>query len=333
MQSNYHEIYNNVKCNDLFLSICIPTYLRQKYLIEALDSIFNQKNSNINYEILLCSNNIKEDFSWLDKKLYDLPIRLIVNNINLGMKGNINQCAKLSNGKYIAYLHDDDLLSKNYLSMLEKCFKANTEIDAIIFSRKIIGDKKNFFKKIKRRFLFALSRTIGIFKKKNKLISRDDLIFSIRNVYYAPTCGTIFKKEILEKNNYFEGSHNYAFDLEAFERLNFKNAKIYSSRYFGGYYRMTESATNKPTVALDLFSAYYDLLKLRNYGKKANEFLNKYYNEILTIVLNSYNIETRDLIKNKYPELKNLHYNKMKIIFLNFIRQVYLLFNDHCIEI
>ena len=37
---------------------------------------------------------------------------------------------------------------------------------------------------------------------------------------------------------------------------------------------MTESATNKPTVALDLFSAYYDLLKLRNYGKKANEFLN-----------------------------------------------------------
>ena len=93
------------------LSISIPTYNREKYLKECLDSLVNQINTNDDVEIIVCDNASNDGTNNLIKAYMQKHsfIKYFKNDKNLGYAGNQIKCIENSSGDYIAILCDDDL--------------------------------------------------------------------------------------------------------------------------------------------------------------------------------------------------------------------------------
>lgn len=110
--------------NNLFfnspIEIIIPTYKRPKLLLDSINSAINQ-DVELNYLITIIDNDpdsLNEKI--LNKLEFKDKIRYLRNKKNLGLFGNWNRALQLSNAPYVALLHDDDLLSTNYLSVMIK---------------------------------------------------------------------------------------------------------------------------------------------------------------------------------------------------------------------
>lgn len=100
--------------NKLLLSICIPTYNREKYLKECLDSIINQEWFNENEIEIVISDNASTDNTTNLVKTYQEKYKNIVyhrNEKNLGSAKNILSIPFKANWKYVWWFWDDDLMS------------------------------------------------------------------------------------------------------------------------------------------------------------------------------------------------------------------------------
>ena len=105
------------------LTFFIPAYKRNETLKESVQSILSQ-NPVIDYEIIIVDNsgNIGEDnqiYQYV-KEINDSHISLYINKENIGMIGNWNRGVELAKTKYVAMLHDDDLLADTYLEEILK---------------------------------------------------------------------------------------------------------------------------------------------------------------------------------------------------------------------
>jgi len=103
------------------LSICIPTYNREKYLKECIDSIVNQDWFNEKEIEIIISDNASTDnteevvqsFITKYKNIYYYK-----NKVNLWMVKNITMIVEYSKWKYSWILSDDDLLCNNILNII-----------------------------------------------------------------------------------------------------------------------------------------------------------------------------------------------------------------------
>lgn len=106
--------------NNFLFSVVIPTLNnRNKYLKEAINSI--EKQSLVPSEVIIV-NNGKGDLN-IDKSFLNIQQFKIV------FKGGVAQArnfgASLANGKYIAFLDDDDLWGQNYLKKMKESIESN----------------------------------------------------------------------------------------------------------------------------------------------------------------------------------------------------------------
>lgn len=124
------------------ITIAIPTYKRPSLLKETLESAINQ-SYNKDYVIIVVDNNPeRNDETEMMMKQYHNKTNIIYykNNKNLGMTGNWNRMIQLANSEWIVMLHDDDLLSTDFLIELLPYLKNNVDLISckqIIFKSKI----------------------------------------------------------------------------------------------------------------------------------------------------------------------------------------------------
>lgn len=182
---------NRTKDN-IFLSFIVPTYLRVETIGDTVNSILNLNNlSNIRYEIIVIDNS--GDISD-DNKTYQLLKNItcdclyyFVNEENLGMEGNWNRGVELAKGTYISFLHDDDLLDKDYLNNIIKCIDSIQEIDKLGFI------------KVSHRIFYS-SKELPTLKKEKKLLLPSTLFEAVltgAGPTSTPSCGIIFTKKAI----------------------------------------------------------------------------------------------------------------------------------------
>ena len=124
---------------DILLSIFIPTYKRKDYLRQTIDSAINQQDPGINYEIVVVSNDPDADLSGIINDYKNINnISFYINEKNIQWVGNWNRGLLLSKGKYITYLHDDDLLKPNYVHEMGKILQDSQYSDAGAFTIKLL---------------------------------------------------------------------------------------------------------------------------------------------------------------------------------------------------
>ena len=97
------------------VSILIPTYNRELFIGEAIESAINQKYKNL--EIIIVDNCSKDNTNEIINNYLKLDNRIIYykNNENIGPVLNWNKCIDLASGEYVKILWSDDLIDDNFI--------------------------------------------------------------------------------------------------------------------------------------------------------------------------------------------------------------------------
>lgn len=96
------------------VSICLLTYNHDHLIAKVIDSIIKQTFKD--YELII-SDDCSKDNTWeiITDYAKNGNIKAVRTPENLGMAGNTNYSASFAQGKYLAILHDDDLIAEDLL--------------------------------------------------------------------------------------------------------------------------------------------------------------------------------------------------------------------------
>ncbi len=98
--------------NPVLVSVVIPTYNRPQMLAEAVRSVLNQTENNI--EVIVV-NDAGQPVEEVLKSFKEPRLRLVTHPVNKGLAASRNSGIAVASGKYIALLDDDDLFLPEHL--------------------------------------------------------------------------------------------------------------------------------------------------------------------------------------------------------------------------
>jgi len=108
------------------ISVIIPVYNAEKYITQALDSVFNQTIKNIE---VICINDGSKDSSLEILKTYGAKIRLLDNGQNYGIGETRNRGIAVAKGDFLAFMDADDIWEPEKLKTQILQFQKNKDLD------------------------------------------------------------------------------------------------------------------------------------------------------------------------------------------------------------
>lgn len=204
----------------ILVSVIVPVYNVEKFLIECLDSILNQTHSI--WECVLVddgstdsSGHICDEYSKKDQRFR------VIHKENGGISSARNCAIKLVSGRYITFVDSDDCIDKYFLEECLRCAeKFKSEVIQFASTRdvKSLGENKN-----------ADVKCLNVDQ-----VREDTLQFK----YVSPTVwGKLYCAELI-KELYFHESCYVLEDVEYLTRM-MQKCTFAFSEYVGYYYRIT----------------------------------------------------------------------------------------------
>lgn len=192
------------------ISLIIPCYNSEKYLIKNIESIVNQTYKNFE-AIYINDGSTDRTLDILEKyKKNDDRIKIIsIKNSGVSHARNIGIENAL--GKYIAFVDSDDYIKTDYL---EKLYN-NTENDSIDYVKASFNDAK-ISSKIEFKYIYKL------------LLNT----YKLSNIWNCLIRLDIIKKYNIRFNEKCNYAEDFGFNIELLQKVkNFKGIN-----YFGYYY-------------------------------------------------------------------------------------------------
>lgn len=255
----YGIIDNNIES---CISVVIPTFNRGASFREALESVLCQQYLDFKWELLVVDNTPLDENGTtpalhLIQKIKDSRIQYYHNRENIGSGYNWNRGVQLARGKWVCFLHDDDVLCS----------------DALFHIGSIIRRHENLRKPLgyihARRLDFTGNFDENEARKHDKPyeleLTRAGALIHGHTRTGAPSCGTTILKEAYLRT----GGINYGYGGTADAVLGYQIMRDYtvleSGKVLGGY-RWQENATLREETLQNLVEA--DLLFARyRYGR------------------------------------------------------------------
>lgn len=183
------------------VSVCIPAYNNADYISETIDCILNQTYKNI--ELVICEDHSTDKTVEVIQSYSDPRVKLFLNEKNLGMSGNWNNCLNHCTGEFIKLICADDMLAndaleKEVMALINHPSAVMSESDTQF--RDLQGNTKGSYTRYKKSGLVD-----------GKVIARAGL-FS-RNLFGAPLNNT-FRRSVLEQVHGFDPSFKYILDYD-----------------------------------------------------------------------------------------------------------------------
>lgn len=113
------------------VSVLMPAYNSEKYIVEAIESILNQTFTDFEFIII---DDCSTDKTWEIIQKYsknDKRILAIKNEKNLGISGNRNKLKKLAKGDYIMWQDSDDISMPNRMEKQVEVLSNDSEIGIV----------------------------------------------------------------------------------------------------------------------------------------------------------------------------------------------------------
>ncbi|MFH0846036.1 MAG: glycosyltransferase family 2 protein [Patescibacteria group bacterium] len=130
---------NNIK--NPKITVLMPVYNSEKYLKKSIESILNQTFTD--FEFLIINDGSTDNSEKIIKSYNDSRIKLISNEVNLGVIKSLNKGLDQARGEYIARMDADDISFPKRLEIQIKFMKKNPHIGiAGSWAKIIIGNKK-----------------------------------------------------------------------------------------------------------------------------------------------------------------------------------------------
>lgn len=132
--------------NKPLVSILIPTYNREQYLGDAINSALNQTYKNI--EVIVHDDASTDGTVELLAEYHDKRLGVIRTEDNHGMIGGWNYIISQAKGEYIKFLASDDLLEPDCVTRLVDAALAHPHAALITCQRKFISEEGRVVKKM-----------------------------------------------------------------------------------------------------------------------------------------------------------------------------------------
>jgi len=278
------------------ISVIMSVYNSENYLNSSIESILNQSFSNFEFIIINdCSNDnslkIINEYKNIDKR-----IKLVENDINLGLPVSLNKAIKIAYGKYIARMDADDIAIANRLETQFNFLEKNKNIGAV----------------------GSYVKTFGIEKKKWKYpISSEWIKTSMIFDSSLAHPSVMIRKEILLDNPYNE-ELKVSQDFDLWIRLSQKGVRFYNIPKVLLYYQINQKSNSRKTQNIDYRGELYKLLFGNNLLKLNIEIDEEEKNVFLQISKNKFILSDKEIkivVKIFYQILKS---NKKIKIYNNF---------------
>jgi glycosyltransferase involved in cell wall biosynthesis len=190
------------------LSVCIPVYNCEKFIADAIDSVFAQTFGN--FELVVLDNHSTDKTGDIVKKYDDPRLRVIQNAENIGAEANWNLAISEARGKYVKILCADDTL---YPECLEKQYrileeKENEYVILVCCARNVINKNSRILMK---RGLARDGKISGINATKKVIRAGTNLI--------GEPSAVLFRKTIVRQVGGFDGTIPYVIDLDLWIRM------------------------------------------------------------------------------------------------------------------
>ena len=116
------------------VSVIVPSYNHENYVIEALDSIKEQSYNNI--ELIIIDDGSTDDSrlqikKWCQENKLSFSDLIYVEQPNNGVSSALNRGIKLSSGEFLSICASDDKFDEDKISMLVSYCEKNKKVKAI----------------------------------------------------------------------------------------------------------------------------------------------------------------------------------------------------------
>jgi len=207
----------------MLLSIILPIYNIEEYLVECLDSVLSQLRSD--YEVILVNDGSTDGSrAIIDQYCLKYPELVIIDKKNEGLSSARNSGMKVARGKYLLFIDGDDLLEPGILEeLIGNAESNNADI--------VVADYYEFEKIEQKRIRYDKSlidsHLIREEDRLNKLFLID-VSFAVWNKLY--------RAAFLEKNNLFFLPGYWFEDLDfVFRAFYFANKVVKTDKLLVGY--------------------------------------------------------------------------------------------------
>lgn len=303
------------------ISIVVPVYNGEKFLVNCITSIINNNYKNI--ELILINDGSKDKSFEICKEFAQKDKRIkVFNQENSGIAKTRNFGLKIATGDYICFADQDDIVPENAYSSLINNLNLNKSDICIGSISQLINEKEKTYRKYSNLNVIGLDK-INEYLLKISVRCLDNNYCEITQNYTWTIWNCIYKKSIIDEYNIefkkfvnYEDDFLFNFDyIKRCEKISFEENVVY-------YWRKNiESESNSIKYIKDL------------YKKKQN--LNEYILETLKEI-NGFNvIKWKDLSNRRFyleeivniANPQNLETDKRNIDYLTMI------YNDDIREI
>ncbi|SKB11747.1 Glycosyl transferase, family 2 (fragment) [Planktothrix sp. PCC 11201] len=119
------------------VSVCIPSYNGEKFIAEAISSILSQTYSAI--ELIISDDHSSDNtiaIAQSFKNQTSIPINILTHQ-TLGLAENSNFCINQSQGKYIKFVYQDDILMPNCIEKMVDLAETDPDIGLVFSPREM----------------------------------------------------------------------------------------------------------------------------------------------------------------------------------------------------
>ncbi len=289
------------------ISIIIPVYNVEKYLVRCLDSIINQTLKEI--EIIVVNDGSKDNSQQIIDNYAKKDPRIIsILKENGGLSDARNTGLDIAHGEYISFIDSDDYVDPTMLNEMYFLAKKHDAEIAICNLIKVNENGEEFN---------PLPQSPQL-KEKIEL-EKDFTLFGELSCF---ACNKIFKKELFQNHRFLKGLHFE--DIELIPQLILESKTIAkTNNYFYKYYERQDSITRRfNSKGLDLFTSVDNVTKIfitSLYKENKNELkrfqiLQGFYSYLAYVARvkdKSLKIEMLTLLENK---LKEFDISKIEIL-------------------
>ena len=268
--------------NDL-ISIIIPMYNAEKYIIKLLDSIKAQTYKNL--EIIIVNDGSQDNSLSIVEKWQKEDNRIkVITQTNSGASKARNVGIEHATGKYISFLDADDYIEHD---MYEKLYKKMLEVDVnILRANYIKEDVEN-----------GITETGSLYTISNKKLNRDDIrqillpyIFDDKIKAYSPLL--LLKTDFVKGHFFFKENIHMMEDLLFF--LDILMATDYVYFYDFACYHYILHSTSSSHLRKNIIRNYKNTLMVVSYildtlnRNQVGDIVYKKVHHIYSVVITKY---------------------------------------------
>lgn len=189
---------------DKLISVIVPVYNVEKYLVECVESIIKQTYKNL--EIILVNDGSTDSSLSICIKYKELDSRIIVvDKINGGSSSARNAGIKLATGDYLFFIDSDDYL--NDLYGIEKI------VNSIDYDYDVVNYKYKKYDELTKK-VFECLPTPNYGELLSISDNKERIKWMILNsLFISSACNKLIKRKFLIENNLYFDEYRLAEDI------------------------------------------------------------------------------------------------------------------------